>query len=215
MKYFKAIKLQLLIFLAITVFILFSHFDILPDSVEIQNWFLVVLNSYGSLALFLLSFGENLAGLNVYFPGSIAILIGMANTHGNIELAISAFLAIFIGSFISNFINLLLSRSLSSKISTRISYLEALVSLWHPHFASLVSMRMGRHKDGLGDFFTIFLPVSLIWNIVWAIFIYNMGSIVSLNDDNGWMNIIFFLYLIIWIIYDLYQVWKKNKLSSK
>lgn len=202
MKYLKAIKVQLLVIGVILILKGFMYFGIIPEEEILAQILTELLSEKGLIILLLLSFGENLAGFNIYFPGSIAILFGMANTKGDIGLALLTFLTIFSGALLANLINVCIGYKWKpEKTSNRIDYKLMFSTLWHPHLTSLTSLKIGNSKNPSKSFIKYFLPVSLLWNIFWAITMYTIGTTSS--SSLKLFVYIFYAYLVIWILQDL------------
>jgi len=210
-KYFKAIRLQLFVVLIIIVFYILEYSNLILPEKELERIIVEYLNSYGILLLFFISFFENLMGINIYFPGSVAILFGMANTAGNPKLAFFTFASIFIGSLLSNLINVTIGKRLHlGNKETRLPSLKnLLLSLWHPHFASISALTIGKLNKPYISYMKFFIPISFLWNMFWGLFMYFIGSVS--NKTMEFMNIIFFIYLFLWIIFDVYKEFKRTK----
>ena len=210
-KYIKAIRLQLFVVFIIIIFYILEYYNLILPEKELERILVGYLNSYGIPLLFFISFFENLIGINVYFPGSVAILFGMTNTAGNPKLAFYTFISIFIGSLLSNLINVAIGKrlNLGEKLTRLPSIGNLLLSLWHPHFASVSALTIGKLNKPYISYMKYFIPISFLWNLFWGLFMYFIGLLS--NETMGFMNTIFYIYIIFWIVFDVYKEFKKNR----
>lgn len=210
---FNVIKNQLLILSLVLLFKVLVYFSILPA----ESYYIQLINEffskYGLLAVFGSSFLENIIGFGSYFPGSVVILTSMALTNGKIHLAFLTFLCIVIPSLISHIINFYIGRKVSNYEKNKIPNLRIYLftTLWHPHFAAITAFTLGSMKLSFKKFFFLFFPIHLFWNLFWGITMYYAGSI---SQENLPFLTLFYFYLLIWSIWDIYKFIRQKKRTN-
>lgn len=218
----KIVRVQLVLLLVILSLYLLSQVGVIPESSELNAILMRYLEKYGLILLLLISFLENIAGLNVYFPGSIAILASATMTAGNLPVAIKVWFAILLGSLIAHQINYLIGKHFAfgetmelsssgacekSKASS-IRWVLFLSTFWHPHFAAMTCMSAGAKGMQYGSFVLLYSTSNVLWYIVWGCLIYNVGALV--NSSMDWFPIII-ACIALWAIWDLRVLWNKRK----
>ncbi len=211
-------QLALLAFLSILYFLGWSGYG--PSPLVISQTIKVLFERFGLGFVAAVSFVENIIGLNVYFPGSVAILTAMALTTGDPSRALMTFLSIIIPSFISHQLNYLIGRILGHEMRgdtipnasegaqpSSARWLWFLSTVWHPHFAAVTSMAAGSQKMRYRVFVSYFAPSFLLWNVFWGFSMYSIGYIV---DETGTVFPLFFLYIIAWLVWDLIRATKSE-----
>jgi len=211
----KAIKMQLILITIIVIFFLLAYIGVIPKIAELMSILKNIFNEYGIIAVMICAFFENIAGLNLYFPGSMVILFSMAMASGNPSKAFLLFLIIIFFSSLAHIINYLIFRLINfskteEKVNVYPSTLEFFLSFWHPHFAVIVSMKSGALKMPFVSFFKKMMVAMFCWYIFWTIIMYYAGVFTI---EKSYMGLIwlFFIYLFCWIIWDIYGVIKKNR----
>lgn len=207
-KYPLLSKIGIPLFLIIIISFLYflSLIDIFPSPNSILNYLKDIILKYGVLVILIVSFIENLFGFNSYFPGAVIILTAMSLTKGKLEEAALTFLLIYfpvliatcINYFSGQFIGIRMKVKAETKRSLR---KKLLFTCWHPYLASITSFQSGFNQIPFKVFFWNFIPISLMWNLFWAIIAYNYGSVLTNNGD--FFLIIFLVYLLVWIFYEI------------
>lgn len=192
---------------------LLGKLGIIPQPDELTNSISLLFERYGFIAIAIVSFLENLVGLNVYFPGSVAILTAMALSAGDPGRAILTFLAIVIPSFVAHQVNFFIGRTASHRPADdrTISYLSRdnsklrrlfgfFLTAWHPHSAALASIYAGSDGWQYLEFVRLFSPPFIFWNLFWGILMYNLGSAIE-----GSQNLfpVFLLLVIAWLLWEI------------
>lgn len=169
---------------------------------QVENLFA----KHGLPLVALCSFLENIVGVNAYFPGSIAILAGMALTAGNPTRALQMYFAIVIPAIAANQLSYWIGWRLRSR-TDRLSISGAkkiwtwfLLTYWHPHLAATTAMASGAGYLKYRTFLRYFLVASLSWSIIWGLTIYHFGQELELRSN---LVSLFYVYLVAWIVWDL------------
>lgn len=166
---------------------------------------------YGAIVVAPISFVENLVGLNVYFPGSIAILTAMALSAGDPHKALATFVAITVPAFLAHQVNFVLGKRLRGREVGNTGRYKTVFgrnalfagSLWHPHFAALACIDAGSQGLSYGLFLSAFAPWFAVWNIVWALVMYNFGLLLT-RDSKG--NPLILGFLALWLLWDFFDL---------
>lgn len=132
----------------------------------------------------------------------MVILTAMSLTGGNIQRGILTFACILIPSIIAHCINFYLGRKLTSKReSSKKSLFTYLFStLWHPHLGATTTFALGSSGISFIYFLSYFLPIHFVWNLFWGVVMFNIG-VINLSGET-WFAI-FYIYLLLWILWDL------------
>lgn len=224
-KILKAIAPQLLLLAALGVIGIFAELELIPSLPEINSRVIgyIAQGGFGVVALF--SFLENLPGINAYFPGSVVLVARMGTTHGDPGLAVSTYLAILIPAMIANTLTFLLgtrfvnrsvtySQAQSTPTTTRLKsslWLWYFTTYWHPHLAALTALAAGAKGVGFSRHLATFLPISLLWSVIWAVLLYNLGAFVDVSTQ---LTSLVFVYLVLWIAWDLRGLYREEHVDS-
>lgn len=144
----------------------------------ISKW----LAGRGALAVFAVSLVENIAILNTYFPGAIAILGAMAATSGDPALALKVWLAITMGAAAGQTASFYIGRQVQ-RVKTNVTSLAMLTAYWHPFPGSLVSFTAGRSGSKEIDFFPRAGAILLFWNVFWGAAMYLFGNFIASENS--------------------------------
>jgi membrane protein DedA with SNARE-associated domain len=165
---------------------------------------------HGTYAIAGISFVENIAGISIYFPGSLAILTSMAATSGNLYRASLVWLAITLGAIFGQLVNFEFGKSSSRRTELgeqhTIRPIVFFSTFWHPQFASVTSLKSGQSGINSRKFLILMIPNLLFWNGVWGGIMYQWGNVIG--DSEGW-SALFVAYLIAWIAYELHVSCRK------
>ncbi|NOR45704.1 MAG: hypothetical protein GQ534_08985 [Candidatus Delongbacteria bacterium] len=112
-----------LMFLAIfSLLHLLSKSNVIPSLDDLGVMLEHFFENYGLIAIGIVSIIENIVGVNIYFPGSIVILTGMAMTSGDPMRGVMTFFVITLGAFIAYYINFRIGKLLK-KVGHKMSNL--------------------------------------------------------------------------------------------
>ena len=215
-KIIKLLRMQLFLVAFLVALSLLSALKIIPSAVEMSLMLQKLFRSYGLVAVGMISFIENIVGMNAYFPGSIVILFAMSMTAGDLKMALLTFLVIYLPSVLAHNINYLLGRLGSKKIvldannsaalnnlnnKNNISYIY-FVTFWHPHFTALSCLASGSEGLPYRKFISRFLIISIFWNSFWGVLMYNIGGL-SGKEFN--FVPIMIGYIVLWGGYDYWK----------
>ena len=193
-----------------------AHLQWLPSKsvlfIALSSW----LADDGKIFVSLLSLIENVAFVNTYFPGSVAILAAMVGTSGELEKVLLVWLAATIGAVVGQFITFyfgarfmklwpqdnISDRNTESMVST---LLITLSSFWHPHLASMACLSMASSRIDSKTFLIAAAIASAFWNIFWLAFVLMFGNIFA---EGSIGNILVYTYLIVWIMIAAWRVFR-------
>lgn len=213
-------KLQVSLLVVIVLFQSLSHAGLLPAESELVGFLQSWLRNWGLPFILLVSLGENLVGFNVYFPGSVVILLSMSLAAGDIGRACLTWLCIFLGGGSGQVIDFLLGRRLRKKRGDKDNALlqqdtrglphwrEFLLTYWHPHFGAVTSLRSGYSDMPFRRFLIYSFPSLAIWYGFWGIMAYSTG--VGVESGIPWTSI-FFVYLGVWFGFDVIKVIRTDR----
>jgi len=209
----KHLRAQLFVLGVILGLVVLGRLDVIPSpsAIEIAIRKLV---SKGYLALVGIAAIENIGGVNAYFPGSIAILAGMAATKGDPSLAMRVFLAIVCGSSVAHAINFGLGRRLRDRSGIASSVPGSKVywlSCWHPHFASVAAIAAGQAGVSVRDFVSRFGPAFLCWNVFWGVAMYFLG----LPDFGESTVVAVGLVVVLWAVWEARRFLLQRRIESR
>lgn len=220
-KLLKTIKAPLIIFGVVICLELLAYYQIIPSTDEITLMITDSVERSGLIVVGIISFLENIVGLNVYFPGSVIILIAMAQTAGDPQRAFVTYLVIYAFAFLAYNTNYFLGRYyfkngdkaknklMKPKKKYSSMWVQFLTTFWHPHFAAVTCLYVGSKGYKYKEIIKYMIVASFIWNTFWAITLYNVGLVTKTTTLN--LKGLVYLYLIAWIALDSYKFYKKEK----
>jgi membrane protein DedA with SNARE-associated domain len=177
-----------------------------------------LLKTHGLPLVILASFMENLAGVGTYFPGSIALVTAMALTAGDVHRAFLTYWAVVIPAIAANLASYAIGRLAKQAVPSQENRSSgALVfwyvtTYWHPQFAGLTAMASAAEGIPFARYVAFFLPISLAWSIVWAIFLYHAGRVFNVPNM---LAPIFYIYLIGWLLWDIHGYLKAKRRGTQ
>ena len=219
----KTIKAPLIILFVIIFLEILAYYQVIPTIDEITVIITDAVENSGLLVVGLISFLENLVGLNVYFPGSVIILIAMTQTAGDPQRAFVTYLVIYAFAFMAYNVNFLIGKyyfkSVDEIKEKKLPYIDDkkyknmwfqfLTTFWHPHFAAVTCLYVGSKGYRYMEILKYMVVASFIWNSLWAIVLYNVGLVTKTTSLN--FKGLVYLYLIGWIILETYKYYKKSR----
>lgn len=216
LEYIKYVKGPIILLLAFIFLQLLASYGIIPSLENLSGIIKSFFESYGLPAIAILSFVENIVGVNAYFPGSIVILTAMALSAGDPILGILTYATIFGFAFLAYNINYFLGKYLlfsgqNINISNKSSYelwVWYLGTFWHPHLAAITCVISGSQGLEYKLFFKRILIAGFFWNTFWGITMYNLGVFAKKSND---ITLIMYLYLIGWLFVETYKYIKNVK----
>lgn len=181
---------------------------------KLAGWY----GQYGYWVVFISALIEGMFVINLYFPGSTAILLGGALASQNELSAIILVLLIILGFFISYIFNYFIGKFGLYQLLLRFGYGEAiegtkeslitkgpkmmLVSFFHPNVGSVVATGAGIINMPFRQFATWCLVSLIIWDTIWGIIVYALGSQV-IYLLGSWLAIPFMLFWVFLIYFIL------------
>ncbi len=205
---FRAVKTPLFLLVLVLVLDLFGYVGILPSSAELSTSLKFLFSQYGFVAVAILTFFENLAVLNFYFPGSVIILTAMTLTAGDPPRAILTYITYLFSALIAQHINFFWGLLLKGKnqpitISSLPRFTEK-TTLWlrflilfsHPQLASLCSIQTGSEGHKYRKILPYLFISTFIWSTFWGLTMYFIGLWNSASIDFKYLT---YLYVIAWL----------------
>ena len=221
-KLLKTIKAPLIILFVIIILEILAYYQIIPSIDEITVIITDSVEKSGLIVVGLISFLENIVGLNVYFPGSVIILIAMTQTAGDPQRAFVTYLVIYAFAFLAYNVNFLIGKYYFKSVDEikerklmthdkkyKNMWVQFLTTFWHPHFAAVTCLYVGSKGYKYKDILKYMIVASFIWNTFWAITLYNVGLVTKTTTLN--FKGLVYLYLIGWIALETYKFYKKEK----
>lgn len=212
-KVIRVVRVQALLLVLIFTLSVLSEAGMLPQADEIRGIIFEALQTYGLPLVAVLSFFENIPVFNAYLPGSIVILSAMAMTNGNPSLAVLTFSFIIVPSLLAQIFNYFLGFRLANNDSQgrHPSYAYRTWALffgtfWHPHFASMTCLVVGKEKMPFFDFVKYLIPSSLFWNCFWALAMYNLGNFIKSGPI---LIFVMIAYIVLWALWDIRKCYRK------
>ena len=189
---------------------------------KLADWY----GQYGYWVVFISALIEGIFVINLYFPGSTAILLGGALASQNELSAIILVLLIILGFFISYIANYFLGRYGLYQLLLRFGYKEAiegtkesliaegpkmmLVSFFHPNVGSVVATGAGIIKMPFRQFAIWCLVSLIVWDTIWGVIVYALGSQV-IYLLGSWLAIPFMLF---WVFL-IYFILRRHSTSAR
>lgn len=213
------VRLQIGLFALLSLIYGLSLVGVTPSPSDLQSELVRLFDEHGVWVVAPVSFVENLGGLNIYFPGSVAILTAMALTSGNLERAILIFFVIVLPSFTAHQLNFLGGRLFGASRAdflgeNRLDFrtrrglvVGFLATLWHPHFTALTAMVSGAEGMCYRRFLAYFTPIFLGWNTFWGVTMYFWGAFARQGEG---MFSFFWAYIVGWAAWDIWKLWKRQ-----
>lgn len=181
---------------------------------KLAGWY----GQYGYWVVFVSALIEGIFVINLYFPGSTAILLGGALASQNELSAIILVLLIILGFFISYVFNYFLGKFGMYQLLLRFGYKDViegtreslvtkgpkmmLVSFFHPNIGSVVATGAGIINMPFRQFIVWCLASLILWDTIWGIVVYALGSQV-IYLIGSWLAIPFMLFWIFLIYFIL------------
>lgn len=209
--YIRAVVPQLVLLTVVLVLKCLSWFSLGPSPERLAELFVSLLLTHGIPLVALASFTENFAGLGTYFPGSVALLAGMASTAGDPRRAVLTYLAVLFPAILANVLSYFLGRFLRREEaapegkSSRSLAVWFVGTYWHPQLAGVTAMAAGAEQVPFGRYVGTFLPISFTWSVLWALVLYNVGSVIAAPSV---LSVIFYVYLVGWLLWGLLRTYK-------
>lgn len=218
-RFFNSVKLPLLLILLLVGFDLLARLGILPPSQEVSEIINSALEIYGLIIIAPLAFLENIAGINIYFPGSIVILTTMAVSAGNPVRAVEIFLTYYVFAILAYHVDYFMGKPLRSKriqlTSPQILASPTNAKLWlrflilfsHPQLASILCAQVGGEGYKYSDVIKYFLFFGFVWTLFWSVVMYSVGAITGPSID---LNILAYAYLLGLLGFNIYQYFEQQ-----
>jgi membrane protein DedA with SNARE-associated domain len=210
----RTIRTQLFLLCFISGLAVASNYGILPPSSELLGYVRGLFTKYGLPAIAVCSLIENIVGLNLYFPGSVVILSGMALTSGHPAFALKTWVVIFCFAEIAHYMNFFFGRVTSGKDSRSSDHQPEdklgmkqrgmlvlfIGSYWHPHSAAVTSLECGVNGVKLCTFSTYLALALGLWYGFWGVLMYNIGRSIPERVN---LLPLFIGYIVVWIFWDV------------
>ena len=195
-----------------------ARLGIMPPVGELIRILSTLLTTYGLPLVALTSFLENFAGVGTYFPGSVVLLAAMFATAGEPARAFLTYLCVLIPAVLAN----ILSHQIGAHSSvgaagaatpSRSLILWYATTYWHPQLAGLTAVASGAAGVSLEQHVRHFLPISLVWSIVWAVLLYKAGERLG-GQVPPELGALFYGYLGLWLLWGFRQYYLRKRAES-
>jgi len=180
-----------------------DRLHVIPGGAELALALGRWLNRYGYWMLALVSMIENIIVINIYFPGSVAILVAMGAASSDVAKAWITWSAIVMGCLAGQHIDYVLGRRArpvnvaASRLTIRV-VLRSVGSYWHPHFAAVHSFAMGSDGFTYQAFLLVVLTIAVGWYIVWGVV---SGVVVRTAGSEAWGKWAIVAVLVVWAVW--------------
>lgn len=194
---------------------------LIPPPAEILQSVGRLIAGGGWWLLLLVSFAEHLAGVNVYFPGSMVIFVAVSSLAGKPEAALLSVLATISGAILAHQVNFYLGRRLRGRsltqqeVSTRPTSWRRwgmAVMFWHPHLGALAAIVAGREGMRYRTAAATIVVSTVFWQATWGLFAYSAGRGLVHGDPGFWPMI---GCVLIWAAVDLWRCHRKRGCASQ
>lgn len=195
-----------------------SAFAVLPSSEEVFRGVQRLFVAHGVLMIGPISCIENLAVINLWFPGAVVILTAMALTYGDPLRAIATFIAIWIGSLIGLHVSYLGGYAISVRSpqalnsyqprTKRTIWLLFASTFFHPQLASASCYGLGVERARYRDVVVPLFVANLGWNLFWGITTYHFGAVISGPSAVSWL---FSAYVAGWLLWKTLEFFREDR----
>lgn len=212
----RCIRVQLVLLAVLSLLEAARAGGCIPPPAEILRVVGRLIAGGGWWLLLLVSFAEHLAGVNVYFPGSMVIFVAVSSLAGKPEAALLTVLATITGAVLAHQVNFFLGRRLRGRsptqqeVSTRPTSWRRLgmaVMFWHPHLGALTAIVAGREGVRYRTAAVTIIVSTVFWQALWGLFAYNAGRGLVRGDLGFWPMI---GCVLIWAGVDLWRCHRKR-----
>ena len=173
---------------------LWRLFD-LPNPNEMYDHVVRLFREHGAVIVFMSALVEGLVLINLYFPGSAVILLGVAAARGSPLQAAMVVLVASIAFVLSGCINYAIGRTglywLVNRLGGTSWLLKAQqtyrrhgaviipVAYVHPNLGAFISVSAGVSRLAFGRFALLCLVGVACWNALWGVIAYLFASTVA------------------------------------
>ncbi|MES2471044.1 MAG: VTT domain-containing protein [Patescibacteria group bacterium] len=181
----------------------------MPEPQYVFNYILNLFDTHGLMIVGLAAFIEGLVLINIYFPGSAVIVIGVIAEKGDAKGAALVVLTTTIAFILSGVVNYFIGyyglHSIIKKFGgeTWLKQAEAwyqrsgnkaiLASYMHPNLGAFISVACGNARYNFARFLQYAATASICWNILWGIIVFNFATMMGRAVTQGWPVIVLLL----------------------
>lgn len=221
----KLAALPLLILLSLVIFIIVYRLLGLPPSMALVDIARKSLDEYGYPIAFAAAFIETIPPVNLYFPGSVVIVVAVSHSRTgalNPFLVLGLIEAAFIICYSLNYLVgrfglhwFLVRCGLGPAIERsklRISQRGMFwlwISCWHPNFGAIASVASGILSVPFIRFFSNMAFAVVLWNALFGSIAYFGSKNIMKLLDLRWLLVVVLLW-IVWIIVKGMKSTKRN-----
>ena len=195
----------------------------LPEPDEIFNFILNLFNTYGLIIVGLAAFIEGLVLVNIYFPGSAVILIGVVakkdDPVGAMQVVIVTIIAFLLAAIVNYALGYFGLYTLIRKLGggewlkkaegwyERSGHRAILTSFIHPNLGAFISVACGNARFPFTKFMLYAVVGALLWNTLWGVVVYNFANIMASAATQGWSVA---ALLLIWTMVAFVKGWRQH-----
>lgn len=174
----------------------------LPTPEELTNTIETLFNAHGCWIVGVAAFLEGVAVINLYFPGSLVVVLGVTSSLGNPSLAFLMVAVTILGFFLSSLLNYAIGYFGFHKLLLRIGGRKwfdqtqtwhkrhgchaLLLAYVHPNIGGLMAMACGNARLSLLDFIRPTILSILLWNTCWGFAAYSLAPTLRAAAANTW-----------------------------
>src|SRR5688572_4482325 len=208
---FAAAPLTLLVAL-LAIIVLYQIFP-LPPKAEFIEFMRHYYNQYGYWLVFIAAAGAGLLFVNWYWPGSIAVVVGVVFARPDPVRAIVMVALIMLGFFLTTLINYAVGRygwyrlflwlglrKPLDDVKRRVENKGLPIILWtyvHPNLGALTATSAGILQLPFKKFLAYSAVAIVGWNTIWGFIAYFSGP--KLLDYMGFTMVL--IGLVVWVVY--------------
>lgn len=175
----------------------------LPQGSELFEAVTNAFRSYGFAFVGIAALIEGLLVVNLYFPGSLVILIGVTAFRGSPLMVVMLVATVIAAFFLATIINYcigyyglhaLISRLKADTQIQVVSEWHRKVGRWfvplsffHPNLSAFVAVACGRDRISPYRFFPIALIATIAWNSFWGGLTYSFGPLLKEAVAKPWL----------------------------
>lgn len=216
-------------FVLISTYVVFTFFlrSIFPSGQALVEQLTSIYGRFGYEIVTLGSLMEALVLVNLFTPGVVAVGLGaIFSRSGQLDLTLVIIFAV-LGSLVGYMLDFLLGRFGFRELVDRMGYGQIIdetkhkierfgfqtfsLGFMHPNLGALIALTAGTLRMDFKKFFLLSFLSTLVWYILWGLFIFALGQIF-LTILTRYIFIIFILVGAAWLLMTIYgQTRKQDK----
>ena len=175
----------------------------LPQGPALFDSVAAAFRSYGFLFVVVSALIEGLLVINLYFPGSLVILIGVTAFREQPAMVVLLVAMVAVAFFLATVINycigyfglhaLIRRLKVAAQIEKVSQWYQRFgrwfvpISFFHPNLSAFVSVACGRDRVSPYQFFSVAFVSITLWNAFWGFLTYRFGALFKEAAANPWL----------------------------